>query len=117
MKKFVASCLLFVSQLGFGQIITPAYDPVDGIYWMDGKTVTITYSPKDAPATVSASQMAQVIAQAEARINGLGIPGLRVAVGRLDLPNACAHKEPNIVHVCWEARVDRRVDSIMSVNT
>lgn len=116
MKKFVASCLLFASSFTFGQV-TPPYDPLDGIYWIDGKTVTITYSPKDAPATVSASQMAQVIAQVEARINGLNIPGLRVAVGRLDLPNACAHKERNIVHVCWEARVDRRVDSIMSVNT
>jgi hypothetical protein len=117
MKKFVASCLLFASSLTFGQVVTPPYDPSEGLYWIDGKTIMITYSPKDAPAAVSTSQMAQVIAQVEARINGLNIPGLRVAVGRLDLPNACAHKERNVVHVCWEARVDRRVDSIMSVNT
>jgi hypothetical protein len=116
MKKFIASCLLFASHLAFGQV-TPPYDPADGIYWIDGKTVTITYSPTDAPAAVSASQMAQVIAQVEARINGLNIPGLHIAVGRLDLPNACAHKERNVVHVCWEPRIDRRVDSIVSVNT
>jgi hypothetical protein len=116
MKKFVASCLLFASSFAVGQT-TPPYDPSEGLYWIDGKTVTITYSPKDAPATVSTSDMAQVIAQVEARLNGLNIPGLHVAVGRLDLPNACDHKAPNVVHVCWEARVDRRVDSIMSINT
>ena len=115
MKSLIA-CLLFASNLALAQT-TPPYDPSEGLYWIDGKTVTITYSPKDAPATVSASAMAQVIAQVEARINSLNIPGLHVAVGRLDLPNACAHQERNVVHVCWEARIDRRVDSIMSVNT
>jgi len=117
MKALIAFCFLLASPLAFSQIVTPPYEESEGLYWIDGKTVTITYSPKDAPATVSASQMAQVIAQAEARINGLNIPGLHVAVGRLDLPNACADKAPNVVHVCWETRIDRRVDSIMEINT
>jgi hypothetical protein len=117
MKAFIAFCFLLASNVAFSQIVTPPYDPSEGLYWIDGHTVTITYSPKDAPATVSASQMAQVIAQAEARINGLNIPGLRIAVGRLDLPNGCADRSPNIVHVCWEHRVDRRVDPMMYIRT
>lgn len=116
MKTLIAfCCCLFTASLAFGQAMP--YAPEEGLYWIDGKTVVITYSPTDAPAAVPPAAMAQALADVEAKLNSLNLPGLHVTIGRLDLPNACAHRERNVVHVCWEPRDGRRADSIMSANT
>jgi hypothetical protein len=69
------------------------------------------------PAIAPPGYVEQTIADVEARLNGLNLPGLTVRVGRLDLPNACAHKDRNTIHICWEPRDGRRADSFNNGNT
>ena len=108
--KFLIPCLLFLSSLAFGQ--AQPYEAYENIHWNHGQTVTLTYSPTDAPAAVPASVAVQTLTEVAARLNGLGIPGLNVALGDMNLPNSCAHKDRNTVHICWEFRNNRRADSI-----
>jgi hypothetical protein len=120
MKKLLASLLLLASaSIASSAALSQSYTyaPEEGIHWIDGKTVTITYSPNGVPGVAPPGYVEQTIADVEARLNALNLPGLTVRVGRLDLPNACAHKDRNTVHICWELRDGRRVDSINTGNT
>jgi hypothetical protein len=112
MKNLLALCLLFVSGTVLGQGVAWPYAPEEGIHWIDGKTVNITYSHTDAPSTVSRAAALQVLADVEARLNGLGIAGLRVQIGRTDITTACNYRQRNSVHICWEPRQGRRADSM-----
>lgn len=112
MKNLVVLCWLFLSGAALAQPVAWPYAPEEKIYWIEGKTVNITYSHTDAPSTVSLAMANQVLADVEARLNGLGIPGLRVQIGRRDITTACNYRERNSVHICWELRDGRRADSI-----
>lgn len=112
MKALFAAGLLFASATALAQPVAWPYAEEEGIHWIEGKTVNITYSHTDAPATVTQAMANQVLADVEARLNGLGISGLNVTIGRRDITTACSYRERNSVHICWEPRDGRRADSI-----
>jgi hypothetical protein len=112
MKTLFAASLLLASSATFAQVVAWPYAEEEGIHWIDGKTVNITYSHAGAPSTVSQAMATQVLADVEARLNGLGLPGLHVQIGRRDITTACDYRERNSVHICWEVRQGRRADSI-----
>lgn len=117
MKGLVAACLLFASGSTFAQAVAWPYAEEEGIHWIDGKTVNITYSHAGAPAAVTQAMANQVLADVEARLNGLGLSGLRVQIGNRDITTGCAYRARNSVHICWEPRDGRRADSINSGHT
>lgn len=108
--KYLIPCLLFISSFAFGQ--AQPYAAYENIHWNHGKPVVLTYSHSGAPGTVPASVAIDTLNTVANRLNGLGLPGLTVVVGATNLPNACAHKDRDTVHVCWEVRDGRRADSI-----
>ncbi|HEY0961600.1 MAG TPA: hypothetical protein VGE69_04510 [Pseudomonadales bacterium] len=117
--KLSASCLFaaatLVSGIAFAQ---PApYSAQERIHWIDGQTVTITYSPAGAPAQVSSAAAAKVLADIEAKFDSLGIAGLDVAIGNREVANGCAGVGRNTVHICWEPRTGTTADARNTGNT
>jgi hypothetical protein len=101
-KALITACSLLVSSLSFGQTAN-VYGPETGFYWIDGKTVTLAYSNAGAPAAVPNSMMLQVLADIEAKLDGLKVPGLEVAIDTNVRNTTCDEHQRNQVLVCWEA--------------
>jgi hypothetical protein len=97
MKKalLAAGCSLFLSSLTFAQTNVNA-----DYFWIDGKTVTVAYASGTAPTSVSNAMLMQVLADIEAKLDGLKIPGLEVAIDTT-VRNTCDDREHNKVLVCW----------------
>lgn len=106
--KFLIPCLLFVSSFAFGQAVQ--YAQHENLHWTHGQTITLTYSPALAPAQIPPAVAVQTLTEVANRLNGLGLPGLTIALGNMNLPNACEHRDRNTVHVCWGPRGTRRAD-------
>lgn len=111
--KLSTSCLLAASTLvAVNAFAQPApYSPEERIHWIDGETVTITYSHSGAPAGVTPALAAEVLADIEAKFDGLNLPGLDVQVGNRDIANGCLGTGRNTVHICWEPRTGTTADA------
>ena len=108
MKKLLAPSLLCAavavcaSSAALGQ--TPAYALDYHIFWNYDVPVTLTYSTLDAPPSAPRALVLEVLADVEARINGLNIPGLSVRIGRTDLSVPCEARSRSEALICWENR-------------
>ena len=102
MKKLLAPLLLCASGAVLAQ--TPEYALDYHIFWNYDVPVTLTYSTLDAPPSAPRALVLEVLADVEARINGLNIPGLSVRIGRTDLAVSCDGRTPSEVLICWENR-------------
>lgn len=99
LKTLIAGCSLFASSMAMSQAIP--LDPANGYFWIDGRTLTIAYSSLAAPVNVSNTTMLQVLADVEARLEGLNIPGLQVTIDTNVRNTGCSVRNPNEVLVCW----------------
>lgn len=102
MKKLLVSLLLCASGAAFSQ--TPEYALDYHIFWNYDVPVTLTYSTLDAPPSAPRALVLDVLADVEARINGLNLPGLSVRIGRTDLSVPCDSRSRNEALICWENR-------------
>jgi len=118
--KLSASCLFlaasFLTGSAFAQQPAP-YSPTDRIHWIDGQAVTLTYSQSGAPSSVSSALAAKVLADIEAKFDGLNISGLNVNIGNRDITTGCGATARNTVHICWEPRTGTTADSSNSGRT
>ena len=101
MKKLLA-LLLLCANAAFAQ--TPEYALDYHIFWNYDVPVRLTYSTLDAPPSAPRALVLEVLADVEARINGLNIPGLSVQIGRTDLAVSCEARTRSEVLICWENR-------------
>lgn len=115
--KLPASCLFAAATLVSGiALAQPApYSAEERIHWIDGETVTITYAP--GGAAVSNTVAAEVLADIEAKFDGLNIAGLNVAIGNRDVATGCDGASRNTVHICWEPRTGTTADARNVGNT
>ena len=102
MKKLLAPLLLCASSAALSQ--TPEYALDYHIFWNYDVPVTLTYSTLDAPPSAPYAVVLEVLADVEARINGLNIPGLSVRIGRTDLSVPCESRTRSEALICWENR-------------
>jgi hypothetical protein len=102
-QALIAGGSLLLSSLACGQTAN-LYNPAEtGWVWLDGKTITIAYSSAGAASGVSNATMLQVLADIEARLDGLNVPGLEVAIDTNVRNTNCDARQRNQVLVCWEA--------------
>src|SRR5688500_1006208 len=102
MNKLLAPLLLCASSAALSQ--TPEYALDYHIFWNFDVPVTLTYSMLDAPPSAPRALVLEVLADVEARINGLNIPGLSVRIGRTDLSVPCDVRSRSEALICWENR-------------
>ncbi len=100
-KALLAGCSLFLSSLTFAQ--ANPMNPETGFFWIEGKTVNIAYSNAGAPGDISNATVLQVLADIEAKLNGLNVPGLNVSIDTNVRNTSCDGRQRNEVLVCWEA--------------
>jgi hypothetical protein len=97
-KALIAAGSLFLSSLVSAQSTSL---PTNGWFWIEGKTLTLAYTNTGAPGSVSNATMLEALAKIEARLEGLNIPGLEVAIDTNVRNTTCDDLQRNQVLFCW----------------